>query len=303
MYFIRKIKKTKKRQDKSSFIVSLPKKLQRKIESQNSEISKRLENFARFRYFYDDTEGSKCFLLSLWSNELPPNSIHDKEITTTIQRSGRSSRYVLVPKKVCNRYGWGTGIELVIGFDDQLDEFVHGTIYENNDFVTDKERQPQACVIKFQRYQDMKEIYKIRLAKKKEELARQESDAYWNTRNRPFNYDIIMDRIRYARKHIHRLVWNHLLQMNLVTVSYSDFVKLRAEKERERKRRRREFLQKRHGSRTTWLYRKDLVRSRSKGYDYDSHYENMLDDPDSYLESRLDDPDLYHENKLDNPDD
>jgi len=303
VYFIRKIKKTKKRQDKSSFIVSLPKKLQRKIESQNSEISKRLENFARFRYFYDDTEGSKCFLLSLWSNELPPNSIHDKEITTTIQRSGRSSRYVLVPKKVCNRYGWGTGIELVIGFDDQLDEFVHGTIYENNDFVTDKERQPQACVIKFQRYQDMKEIYKIRLAKKKEELARQESDAYWNTRNRPFNYDIIMDRIRYARKHIHRLVWNHLLQMNLVTVSYSDFVKLRAEKERERKRRRREFLQKRHGSRTTWLYRKDLVRSRSKGYDYDSHYENMLDDPDSYLESRLDDPDLYHENKLDNPDD
>lgn len=302
MYFIRKIKKTKKKLDKSSFIVSLPKKLHRKIESQNSEIAKRLTNFARFHYFYDDTEGSRCFLLSLWSNELPPNSIHDKKITT-IQKSGRSSRYVLIPKKVCNRYGWGTGTELVIGFDNQLDEFVHGTIYENNDFVTDKERQSQAYVIKFQRYQDMKEIYRTRLAKKKEELARQESDAYWNTRNRTFNYDIIMDRIKYARKHIHRLVWNRLVQMNLVAISYSDFVKLRAEKERERKRRRREFLQKRYGSRTTWRYRRDLVRSRNKGYDYDSHYENMLDDPDSYLESRLDDPDLYPENKLDNPDD
>lgn len=302
MYFIRKIKKTKKHLDKSSFIVSLPKKLQRKIESQNSDMAKRLANFARFRYFYDVTEGSRCFLLSLWSNELPPNSIHDKKITTTIQKSGRSSRYVLIPKKVCNRYGWGMGTALVIGFDDQLDEFVHGTIYKNNDFVTDKERQPQVCVIKFQRYQDMKKIYKIRLAKKKEDLAREESNAYWNTRNRTFNSDVIMYRIRYARKHIHRLVWNRLLQMNLVATSYSDFVKLRAEKEKERKRRRREFLQKKHGSRVTWRYRKDLVRSRSKGYDYDSHYENMLDDPDSYLESRLDDPDLYHENKLDNSD-
>jgi len=303
MYFIRKMKKTKKHLDKSSFIVSLPKKLERKIESQNSEIAKRLANFSRFHYFYDVTEGSRCFLLSLWNNELPPNSIHDKKITTTIQRSGRSSRYVLIPRKVCNRYGWGVGTELVIGFDDQLDEFVHGTMYKNNDFVTDKERQPQACVIKFQRYQDMKDLYKIRLAKKKEDLAREESDAYWNTRNRTFNYDVIMDRINYARKHIHRLVWNRLLQMNLVAISYSDFVNLRTEKERERKRRRREFLQKRHGSRATWRYRRDLVRSKSKGYDYDSHYENMLDDPDSYLESRLDDPNLYHENKLDNPDD
>lgn len=303
MYFIRKVRKTKKHLDKSSFIISLPKKLRRKIESRNSGISKRLENFARFHYFYDVTEGSQCFLLSLWSNELPPNSIHDKKITTTIQRSGRSSRYVLIPKKVCNRYGWGTGTELVIGFDDQLDEFVHDTVYKNNDFVTDKERQPQACVIKFQRYQDMKNIYRKKLASKKSELAREDSDAYWATRNRSFNYDIIMDRIKYARKHIHRLVWNRLLQMNLVVISYSDFVKLRAEKERERKRRRREFLQKRHGSRTTWLYRRDLVRSRSKGYNYDSHYENMLDDPDSYLESRLDDPDLYHKNKLDNSDD
>src|SRR5574337_130488 len=178
MYFIRKIKKTKKKLDKSSFIVSLPKKLQRKVESQNKEIAKRLANFTRFHYFYDNTESSKCFLLSLWSNELPPNSIHGKEITTTIQRSGRSSRYVLIPRKVCNRYGCGTGTEIVIGFDDQLDEFVHDILYKNDNFVTDKERQPQACVIKFQRYQDMKEIYKIRLAKKKEELARQESDAY-----------------------------------------------------------------------------------------------------------------------------
>ncbi len=303
MYFIRKIKKTKKHLDKSSFIISLPKKLQRKIESQNKEIAKRLANFARYRYFYDVTEGSRCFLLSLWSNELPPNSIQDKKITTTIQKSGRSSRYVLIPKKICNRYGWGAGTELVIGLDYQLDEFVHGTIYENNDFVTDKERQPHDCVIKFQRYQDMKDLYRHRLAKKKEELARQESDAYWNTRNRSFNYGIIMDRINYARKHIHRLVWKRLLQMNLVAVSYSDFVKLRAEKEREKKRKRREFLQKRSGSRTTWRYRKDLVRSRSKGYDYDTRHENMLDDPDTYNENRLDNHDTYYENELDNPDD
>ena len=150
----------------------------------------------------------------------------------------------------------------------------------------------------------MKEIYKIRLAKKREELARQESDAYWNTRNRSFNYDVIMNRINYARKHIHRLVWNSLLQMNLVVVSYSDFVKIRAEKERERKKKRRQFLQKRYGNRTTWSYRKDFVkRGRKYGYDHDSHYENMLDDPDSYLENRLDNPDSSNEDKLDNPDD
>ena len=59
MYFIRKIKKTKKKLDKSSFIISLPKKLQRKIESQNKEIENRLANFSRFRYFYDVTEGSQ----------------------------------------------------------------------------------------------------------------------------------------------------------------------------------------------------------------------------------------------------
>lgn len=302
MYFIKKIKKTKKKLDKSSFIISLPKKLQRKIESQNEEIAKRLANFSRFRYFYDVTEGSRCFLLSLWNNELPPNSIHDKEITTTIQKSGRSSRYVLIPRKVCNRYGWGMGTELVIGFDDQLDEFVHDTIYANNDFVTDKEKQPQACVIKFQRYQDMKEIYKIRLEKEKEELARQERDAYWASRTNYRFYEII-DQIQRIRKQVHKITWIKLFETNLVAVQYSDFVKLRSEKERETKRKRRQFLQKRYGIRATWQYRKDLVRSKSKGYDYDSHYENMLDDPDSYLESRLDNPDLYHENKLDNPGD
>src|SRR5574337_870993 len=132
MYFIRKIKKTKKHLDKSSFIVSLPKKLQRKIESQNKEISKRLDNFARFRYFYDVTEGSRCFLLSLWSNDLPPDLIHDKKVTTTIQKSGRSSRYVLIPKKVCNKYGWSTNTELVIGLDYQIDKFVHENIYGTN---------------------------------------------------------------------------------------------------------------------------------------------------------------------------
>lgn len=300
MYFIRKIKKTKKHLDKSSFIVSLPKKLQRKIESQNKEISKRLDNFARFRYFCDVTEGSRCFLLSLWSNELPPNSIHDKKITTTIQKSGRSSRYVLIPKKICYKYGWTAGTELVIGLDCSMDKFVYDTIYENN--VTNNKQQSQVCVIKFQTYQDMKNVYRIRLEKKKEELARQESDAYWASRTNYRFYEII-DHIQRIRKQVHKIVWTKLFETNLVAVPYSDFVKLRSEKEREKKRKRRKFLQKRYGIKATWQYRKDLVRSKSKGYDYDSHYENMLDDPDSYLESKLGDPDLYHENKLDNPDD
>ncbi|HET7337712.1 MAG TPA: hypothetical protein VFJ23_07460 [Candidatus Nitrosotalea sp.] len=297
MYFIRKIRKTKKKLDKSSFIVSLPKKLQRKIESQNKEISKRLENLARFRYFYDDTEGSKCFLLSLWSNEQP--SYNKKTNTTTIQRSGRSSRYVLIPKKICYKYGWTAGTELVIGLDCSMGEFVHGTIYENN--VTNNEQQPQVCIIKFQTYQDMKNIYRIRLEKKKEELARQERDAYWASRTNYRFYEII-DRIQRIRKQVHKITWTKLFETNLVAVPYSDFVKLRSEKEREKKRKRRKFLQKRYGIRATWQYRKDLVRSKSKGYDYDSHYENILDDPDSYLESKLDNSNLYHENKLDNPD-
>ncbi|HET7336653.1 MAG TPA: hypothetical protein VFJ23_02020, partial [Candidatus Nitrosotalea sp.] len=162
MYFIRKIKKTKKHLDKSSFIISLPKKLQRKIESQNKEIEKRFTNFARFCYFYDDTEGSKCFLLNLWSNERP--SYNKKTNTTTIQRSGRSSRYVLIPKKICYKYGWTAGTELVIGLDCSMDKFVHNTIYENN--VTNNEQQSQVCIIKFQRYQDMRNIYRISLEKK-----------------------------------------------------------------------------------------------------------------------------------------
>lgn len=298
MYFIRKIKKTKKKLDKSSFIVSLPKKLQRKIESQNKEISKRLANFTRFRYFYDDTEGSRCFLLNLWSNELP--SYNKKTSTTTIQKSGKTSRYVLIPKKICYKYEWTAGTELVIGLDYSMGGFVHDTIYKNN--VTNNKQPPQVCVIKFQRYQDMKNIYRIRLEKKKEELARQESDAYWASRTNYRFYEII-DRIQRIRKQVHKITWTKLFETNLVAVQYSDFVKLRSEKEREKKRKRRKFLQKRYGIRATWQYRKDLVRSKSKGYDYDSQYESMLDDPDSYLESKLDHSNLYHENKLDNPDD
>jgi hypothetical protein len=298
MYFLRKIKKTKKKLDKSSFIVSLPKKLQRKIESQNKEISKRLDNFARFHYFYDVTEGSRCFLLSLWSNEQP--SYNKKTNTTTIQRSGSTSRYVLIPKKICYKYGWTAGTELVIGLDYSMGGFVHGTIYENN--VTNNEQQSQVCVIKFQRYQDMKNIYRIQLEKKKEELARQERDAYWASRTNYRFYEII-DHIQRIRKQVHKIAWTKLFETNLVAVQYSDFVNLRSEKEREKKRKRHQFLQKRYGIRATWQYRKDLVRSKSKGYDYDSQYESMLDDPDSYLESRLDNSNLYHENKLDNPDD
>ncbi|MGI0073704.1 MAG: hypothetical protein ACREA3_07830 [Nitrosotalea sp.] len=301
MYFIRKIKKTKKQTSKSSFIASLPKKLQRKIASYNKEISKRLENFARFRYFYEDVEKPKCFLLSLWSNELPPNSIHDKESTTTIQRSGKSSRYVLIPKKVCNKFGWGAGTELVIGLDYNIDEYVQGAIYKNDHcFVKDDTsgQETQVCVIKFQIYRDMKNLYRARLARKKAELAKQESDAYWSTRNRP-SYDIIMDRIRYEKKHIHRLVWNRLLQMNLVAISYTDFVKLRSEKEREKKRKRKQFLKKRYGSRSTWRYRRNLVRSGRRGYDYDAYRENKLDNPDSYIENKADDPEYYNEPNTD----
>lgn len=292
MYFVRKITKTKKCTSKSSFIVSIPKKLQRKLESHDNEIAKRVANFSRLRYFCDVTEDSKCFLLCIWSCELPPNSVHDKARTTTIQRSGRTSRYVIIPKKVCYRYGWSAGTNLVIGFDYDIDEFVQGSIYKDCNFVPVE--KPEACVIKFQRYQDMKKLYSQRLEKKREDLARQESDAFWNTRNRPSYYDDTMDRIRYERKNMHRLVWNRLFQMNLVAVSYSDFVNLRAGMERDRKRKRREFLQKRFGARTTWRYRKDLVRSGKKhGYDYDAHREKMLDDPDSYIEAKGDEPELY----------
>jgi hypothetical protein len=301
MYFVRKITKTKKRTSKSSFIVSIPKKLQRKLESHDNEIAKRLANFSRLRYFYDDIEGSRCFLLSIWSCELPPNSAHDKDKTTTIQRSGRTSRYVIIPKKVCYRYGWGAGTDLVIGLDYDIDEFVHGLIYKDGDFVS-AEKNPEACVIKFQRYQDMKKLYSKRLAKKREDLARRESDAYWNTRNRPSYYDVIMDRIGYERKNMHRLVWNRLFQMNLVAVPYSDFVKLRGTMEREKKQKRKQYLQKRFGVRATWRYRKNIVRSGRYSYDYDARRENMLDDPDSYTEARCDDPELYGEERSESKD-
>ncbi len=301
MYFIRKITKTKKRTSKSSFIVSIPKKLQRKLESHNGDIAKRLANFSRLRYFYDDIEGSKCFLLSIWSCELPPNSAHDKDKTTTIQRSGRTSRYVIIPKKVCYRYVWGAGTELVIGFDYDMDEFVQGSIYKDCNFVPME--NPEACVIKFQMYQDMKKLYSQRLAKKREDLARRESDAYWKTRNRPSYYDVIMDRIGYERKNMHRLVWNRLFEMNLVAVSHGDFIKLRATMEKEKKKRRRKFLQKRFGVRTTWRYRQDLARpGRRYGYDYDARRENMLDDPDSYIETKGDDPELYGEERSESKD-
>ncbi|NHI02324.1 hypothetical protein DYY67_2006 [Candidatus Nitrosotalea sp. TS] len=264
---------------------------------------KGLRTLQGFVTFTDNMEGSRCFLLSIWSSELQPNSIHDKKITTTIQRSGRTSRYVIIPKKVCYKYGWGTGTELVIGLDYDMDEYVHGTIYKDDDFVPVEGKQPQACVIKFQRYQDMKKLYQKKLAKKKEDLARQESDAYWNTRNRPSYYDVIMDRIGYERKHVHKLVWNRLFQMNLVAVSYTDFVKLRATMEREKKKKRKQFLQKRYGSRATWRYRRDLVRyGKRHGYDYDARMENMLDDPDAYRENMLDDPQTYGKNEMNNAD-
>lgn len=301
MYFIRKITTTKKRTSKSSFIVSMPKKLQRKLESHNSEIAKRLANFSRLRYFCDNIEDSKCFLLSIWSCELPPNSVHDKARTTTIQRSGRTSRYLIIPKKICYRYGWSSGTKLVIGFDYNMDKFVQGSIYKDCNFVPVE--KPEVCVIKFQRYQDMKNLYQKRLEKKREDLARRESDAYWNTRNRPSYYDDTMDRIRYERKNMHRLVWNRLYEMNLVAVQYSDFVNLRAEMERDRKRKRREFLQKRFGVRTTWRYRKDLARSgRRYGYDYDARREKMLDDPDAYIEAKGDEPELYGQERSESRD-
>lgn len=281
MYFIRKVRKTKKRLDKSSFIISLPKKLQRKIKSQNSEIAKRLENFTRFRYFYnDDIKGSGCFLLTLWSTELP---IMDKTNTTTIQKSGRSSRYMLIPKKICNKYGWSTDTELVIGLDYQIDKFVHESIYRNNDrFIKNNlQQQPQVCVIKFQKYQDMKKIYRKMLAKKKTDLAKEESDTYWTYRNNYAAYDMMINRINSVRKQIHRIVWNGLVEMNLVSISYNDFVKIRAQKERERKKKRRELLSRRYGSKATWSYRKDLVRfGRRNGYDSDTYYEDKLDNPD-----------------------
>jgi hypothetical protein len=246
-------------------------------------------------------ENPRCFLLSIWDNELPPNDIHDKQHTTTIQQSGKTSRYVIIPKKVCNRFEWCVGTELVIGFDDTIDEYVHGAIYKNdNCFLKDDtpDQVVHPCVVKFQRYRDMKSLYRAKLARRKEDLAKEESDAYWNTRNNTLNYDVIMKRINYERKNIHRLVWNKLESMNLVAISYSDFVKLRAKMEREKKKRRREFLQKRFGAKSTWRYRKDIIRSgRRYGYDYDARRENILDDPDAYIEEKNDDPELYEKER------
>lgn len=296
MYFIRKIRKTKKKTSKSSFIISFPRKLEKKIASYDGTISRRLENFTRFRYFYEDVENPRCFLLSIWDDELPPNGIHDKRYTTTIQRSGKTSRYVIIPKKVCNRFGWGAGTELVIGYDSQIDEYVQGAIYKNDNCFIKNDTPGQevhVCVIKFQRYRDMKDLYRAKIAQRKEELAKDESDAYWSTRNSPLNYDVMMKRMQHDRKNIHRLVWNKLESMNLVAVSYTDFVKLRAEMEREKKRKRRQFLQKRFGSKIKWSYRKDFVRSGRYSYDYDARHENILDDPDSYIEAASDDPELY----------
>ena len=300
MYFIRKIKKTKKKASKSSFIVSLPRKLERKIASYNSEIAKRLTNFSRFRYFYEDVENPKCFMITIWDIELPPNGINDKKITTTIQRSGRTSRCIIIPKKVCKMFGWGVGTELVIGFDDTIDEYVHGSIYKDAKCFLPSDSSNQethACVIKFQRYRDMKDIYRAKLARRKEELAKEDSDAYWSTRNSPLNYDVTMRRLQYERKNLHRLVWNKLESMNLVAISYTDFVKLRADKERERKRKRKEFLKKRYGNDATWRYRKDMVMSWRHGTDWDARREKMLDDPDSYLEAAADDPETYAWNR------
>ncbi|GEM_PF-2129211 len=296
MYFIRKVRKTKKRTSKSSFIVSLPRKLERRIASYDTNISKRLANFTRFRYFYKDVENPKCFIISIWDVELPLNGIHDKSSTTTIQRSGRTSRYVIIPKNVCNKFGWGVGTELVIGYDSQIDEYVQGAIYKNGSCFMSSDapgHEVHVCVIKFQRYHDMKNLYRAKLAQRKEELAKDESDAYWSTRNSPLNYDVIMKRLNDERKNIHRLVWNKLEWMNLVAVSYTDFVKIRATMEKERKQKRKQFLQKRFGNRTTWSYRKDFIRSGGYGYDYDARRENMLDDPDSYIEAKGDDPELY----------
>ncbi|MDE1862096.1 MAG: hypothetical protein KGI33_04190 [Thaumarchaeota archaeon] len=305
MYYIRKITKTKKSASKSSFIVSFPRKLEKKIASYDANISRRLENFSRFRYFYEDVENPRCFLLSVWDNELPPNGIHDKTSTTTIQRSGKSSIYIIIPKKVCNKFGWGAGTELVIGFDTQIDEYVYSAIYKNGNCFLKGDTPGQevhVCIVKFQRYRDMKSLYRTKLARRKEDLAKEESDAYWTTRNSPLNYDIAMKRIIYERKNIHRLVWNKLESMNLVSISYTDFVRLRVAMEREKKQKRKQFLQKRFGVRTTWRYRKDFVRSERYGYDYDARRENMLDDPDSYIEAKGDDPELYGEERFESKD-
>lgn len=254
MYFIRKITKTKKKTSQSSFIVSLPKNLQRRIASYDINISRRLANFSRFRYFYEDVENPRCFILCIWDTELPPNGIHDKKFTTTIQRSGKTSRYVIMPKKVCSRFGWGAGTELVIGFDPQIDEYVQGAIYRDVDcFMTSDipGQDVHVCVIKFQRYHDMKSLYRAKLAQRKEDLAKEESNVYWSTRNNSFNYDILTRRLGHERKNVHRLVWNKLEQMNLVAVSYTDFAKLRSEMERGKKQKRKQFLQKRFGNRIT----------------------------------------------------
>lgn len=291
MYFIQKIAMTKAKASRSSYIVLLPKGLQRRIASHNQEILVRLANFSRVRYFCPIGLGARCFMLVITDKEPPPNSPSVKPQTTTIQRSGMKSRYVIIPKHVCHRNQWHAGTTLVISVKFEMERPVLVSL-DSHGRLADKEEGQEACIIGFQRYQDMKSVFRFRLFRKRNEIAKLESDAFFEHRNHPDLYDSLTEALKYERDNIGRTVWEGLYHDGLVAVSYADFTKLRADMERERKKRRRELARQAGRPGYTWAPRNGAgLESKSQ----QSSVINNDDDPDAYLESKGDDPELREE--------
>lgn len=289
MYYVRKIKKTKKNLSKASYIISLPMNLQKKVESHNSEISKRLAYFSRIRYL--EIPKSRCLLLAVWSDEQPPNWTQDRERTTTIQKSGRTSRYVIIPKDACKRFCWHTGTELVIGFDYGISQDLHDVIYEDIMFPKPEGIRPEALLIRFQKYRDMKEIYGENLAERKAFLEKHKDEIFWETRHDYVAFERAMARLKEWKKKMRKEVWDSLYMSGLVCMPYVDYLKLRAEQEREKKKRNRLLRLQKKGHLATWDYRKKLVKVY--GTDWDAKREAMLDDPEYLNELRAEDPERY----------
>lgn len=283
MYHVRKIRKTKKDPDKASYIVSLPKGILQRTKSRNPEISRRLEHLPRVRCAWQ--AGSGCFLVAVSSHELPPKG-HSKDGTTTIQRSGRTSRYVIIPKKACKMFDWKAGTELVIGFSYGIPEAVHDEIYRGAEFLAG-EAGPEVLVVRFQRYQDMRDLYAKRLAGERAILEEARDEMLWKARHDDTQFEGIVNTMGRWKKDMRRQVWDLLYSEGLVSVQYGEYVRLRADLERERRRKRRQ----KHGISSSWNYRKNFIKGY--GTDWDARREAMLDDPGMLHELGGDDPEAY----------
>ncbi len=260
------------------------------------EISKRLEHFTRIKCI--GVQESSCFLLTVWSNEVAPRRPYNKRRSTTIQRSGKTSRYTIIPKKVCERFHWHTGTELVIGFSYELGRRIYDTLYKDDDFFPQDDTRPEVLVIMFQRYHDIKETYREKLAERRAFLEKHEEEMLWKTRHDGLAYERAMARIDNWKKEMRKAVWDELARENCIAVSYVDYLKLRADSEREKKKIRRRERKRRQGTKATWDHRKNLVRGY--GTDWDARCEALLDDPDTLNEMRTEDPETYSQDGLTN---